>query len=318
MLPRLTNSPSAHFGHLTPMVIGRVYLHFGYPEHPINSPKRPCFFTSPFPSSGHFSSSGSSGWCAMRVPATSRRVVLQSGYPVHARKAPNLPRFSAISFPQFSQYSVLFSASSGISSSISWMKSHSGYREHPRKNPCRLIRSSNSPCPHFSHFFPVGIPALYDTISSPALSRSTMNFSQNSLTDSRHGILPSSISSSSSSSRAVNFTSNTSSKLLISNPHTRSPSIVGVNRPCSFFTYSRSTIVEIIDAYVDGLPIPSSSSSFTSVASVYLGGGSVKCCSGRIDSSFSTCPSVTRGSALPSPSSSFSSSSRSAPTAGIW
>src|ERR1700720_1204732 len=198
------------------------------------------------------------------------------------------------------------------------MKSHSGYREHPRKNPCRLMRSSNSPCPHFSHFLPVGIPALYEIISSPALSRSTTNFSQNSFTDSRQGSLPSSISSSSSSSRAVNFTSNTSSKLLISSTQTRSPTSVGVNRPRSFFTYSRSTIVEIIEAYVEGRPIPSSSSSFTSVASVYRGGGSVKCCSGLMDSSFSTCPSVTRGSALPSPSSSFSSSSRSAPATGIW
>src|SRR5580692_2246460 len=231
MLPRFTNSPSLHFGHLMPMVIGRVYLHFGYPEQPMNSPNRPCFFTSPFPSSGHFSSSGSSGWCAIRVPATRRRVVLQSGYPVQARNAPKRPRFSAISLPQFSQYSTLFSASSGISSDMSWMKSHSGYREHPRKNPCRLMRSSNSPWPHFSHFFPVGIPALYEIISSPALSRSTTNFSQNSFTDSRHGSLPSSISSSSSSSRAVNFTSNTSSKLLISSTHTRSPNIVGVNRP---------------------------------------------------------------------------------------
>src|SRR6516165_9420366 len=110
------------------------------------------------------------------------------------------------------------------------------------------MRSSSSPSPHFSHFFPVGMPALYDTISSPALSRSTMNFSQNSLTDSRQGSLPSSISSNSSSSRAVNLTSKTSSKLLMSSPQTRSPSIVGVNRPWSFFTYSRSTIVEMIEA----------------------------------------------------------------------
>ncbi len=197
----------------------------------MNSPNRPCFFTNPFPHSVHFSSSGSSGFSAIRVPATSRRVVWQSGYPVHAKNAPNRPRFSAISLPQFSQYSVLFSASSGISSAMSWMKSHSGYREHPKKNPCRLMRSSNSPCPHFSHFLPVAIPALYEIISSPAFSRSTMNFSQNSRTDSRHGSLPSSISSNSSSKRAVNFTSNTSSKLLISSTHTRSPSIVGVNLP---------------------------------------------------------------------------------------
>src|SRR6202021_2818280 len=110
------------------------------------------------------------------------------------------------------------------------MKSHSGYRQHPRKNPCRLMRSSSSPSPHFSHFFPVGIPALYESISSSALSRSTTNFSQNSFTASRQSNLPSSISSSSSSRRAVNVTSKTSSKLLISSVLTRSPSIVGENR----------------------------------------------------------------------------------------
>src|SRR5207244_9781108 len=56
------------------------------------------------------------------------------------------------------------------------------------------------------------------------------NFSQNSLTASRHGSLPSSISSSSSSSRAVNVTSKMSSKLLISSVLTRSPSMVGEKR----------------------------------------------------------------------------------------
>ena len=93
------------------------------------------------------------------------------------------------------------------------------------------MRSSSSPWPHFSQVFPVGMPALYEIISSPAFARSTTNFSQNSRTASRHGSLPSSISSSSSSSRAVNVTSNTSSKLFTSKTLTRSPSIVGVNRP---------------------------------------------------------------------------------------
>src|SRR5215469_5456827 len=137
----------------------------------------------------------------------------------------------AISLPQFSQYSVLFSASSEISSERSWMKSHSGYREQPRKNPCLLMRSSNSPWPHFSHFFPVGMPALYESISSSALSKSMTNFPQNSFTESRQASLPSSISSSSSSMRAVNRRSKMSSKLLTSSLHTRSPSMVGENRP---------------------------------------------------------------------------------------
>ncbi len=44
---------------------------------------------------------------------------------------------------------------------------------------------------------------------------------------------------------------------------------------------------------MDGRPTPSASSSFTSVASLKRGGGSVKCCSGSIDLNFSTSPSVT-------------------------
>jgi len=63
--------------------------------------------------------------------------------------------------------------------------------------------------------------------------------------------------------------------------------------------------------------MPSSSSSLTSVASLNRGGGSVKCWSGRILSRRRVCPSATCGSARPSPSSSFSSSSRSAIDAGI-
>src|SRR5215472_14496212 len=225
----------------------------------------------------------------------------------------------AISLPQLSQYSTLLgsppSASTGDRSS---MKSQSGYCEQPRKNPCLLMRSSNSPWPHFSHFLPVGMPALYDSISSSALSKSMTNFPQNSFTESRHASLPSSISSSSSSMRAVNLRSKMSSKLLTSSLHTRSPSMVGENRPWFLVTYSLSTSVEIIAAYVEGRPIPSSSSSLTNVASLYRGGGSVKCCSGRIFSNRSNWPSATSGSARPSPSSSFSSSSRSAVDAGNW
>ena len=48
----------------------------------------------------------------------------------------------------------------------------------------------------------------------------------------------------------------------------------------------------IIDAYVEGLPIPFSSSSFIKLASVNLGGGFVKCCSGEIDSKIRSSPSL--------------------------
>src|SRR3989441_12273692 len=68
-----------------------------------------------------------------------------------------------------------------------------------------------------------------------------------------------------------------SSKLLTSSTLTRSPSIVGEKRPWFLVTYSRSTMVDMIEAYVEGRPMPSSSSSLTSVASLNRGGGSVKC-----------------------------------------
>ena len=51
-------------------------------------------------------------------------------------------------------------------------------------------------------------------------------------------------------------------------------------------------------AYVLGRPIPFSSSSFTSVASVKQGGGCVKCCSGLSSRSLRISPSVKGGSCL--------------------
>src|SRR4029077_13699915 len=133
----------------------------------------PCFSTSWVPHSGQFSFSSTSGCSAFRVPAANRRVVLQSGYPEHARNAPQRPFLITISRPQLSQLGVSASPSPLVSGERSSMKPQSGLREKPRKNPSRLMRSSNSPCPHFSHFLPVGIPALYDSISPLACSRSS-------------------------------------------------------------------------------------------------------------------------------------------------
>ena len=48
--------------------------------------------------------------------------------------------------------------------------------------------------------------------------------------------------------RAVKVTSKISSKLFTSSSLTFSPSMVGEKRPCSLVTYSRSRIVEMIDA----------------------------------------------------------------------
>src|SRR5262249_46149907 len=125
----------------------------------------------------------------------------------------------------------------------------------------------------------------------------------------RQSSLPSSISSSSSSIRAVYFTSKMSSKLSSNRSVTTIPSSVGVNRPPSLVTYSRSSIVERMEAYVDGLPTPLSSNSLTSVASLKRGGGSVKCCSGLMARNLSVSPSTTAGSLCFSSSSSSSFSS---------
>ena len=54
----------------------------------------------------------------------------------------------------------------------------------------------------------------------------------------------------------------------------------------------------MIDAYVDGRPMPLSSSSLTSDASENRGGGCVKCCSGRTLSSFTVSPISSGGSNL--------------------
>ena len=53
-----------------------------------------------------------------------------------------------------------------------------------------------------------------------------------------------------------------------------------MNFPPIFCTYCRSWMVLMIAEYVEGRPMPRSSSSFTSDASLKRGGGSVKCCSG--------------------------------------
>ena len=53
--------------------------------------------------------------------------------------------------------------------------------------------------------------------------------------------------------------------------------------------------MEIVAAYVDGRPMPCSSSALISVASVYRGGGSVKCWVGVTDSTDVASPSESGG-----------------------
>src|ERR1700681_1379913 len=79
-----------------------MYLHSGYLEQEMNSPKRPSRRRRLRPQSGHFSSSGVSGFFCTE---SRRRVVLHSGYPVQAMKVPKRPRLRTMGLPQFSQNS---------------------------------------------------------------------------------------------------------------------------------------------------------------------------------------------------------------------
>src|SRR5688500_17078386 len=54
-----------------------------------------------------------------------------------------------------------------------------------------------------------------------------------------------------------------------------------MKRRLSISTYSRLRSVEMIDAYVDGRPMPDYSIAVTRVAAEYGGGGSVQCCALR-------------------------------------
>ncbi len=76
------------------------------------------------------------------------------------------------------------------------------------------------------------------------------------------------MSSSSSSISAVNVSLIYCGKYSSKKFETTSPVSVGNNVLPSFDTYSRSSSVRIIEAYVEGLPIPRASSSFTNPASV--------------------------------------------------
>src|SRR5439155_20202275 len=77
--------------------------------------------------------------------------------------------------------------------------------------------------------------------------------------------------------------------------HTISSWYVGWKRHSFELAYQRFFKVEMIDAYVDGRPIPRRSSSFTRLASLKRGGGSVKCWFGVICFTVTTSPSTSGG-----------------------
>src|SRR5512134_2098335 len=98
-------------------------------------------------------------------------------------------------------------------------------------------------------------------------------------------------------------------KLSSRRPVTTRPSSVGWNFPSSSRTYPRSLIVLTIDAYVDGRPIPLSSSSLIRELSEKRGGGWVKCWAPTSSPSASRSPSARGGRRFPSPFSSSASPS---------
>src|SRR6266480_4017107 len=127
-------------------------------------------------------------------------------------------------------------------------------------------------------------------------STSFANGSKNSRTTGTHSTSPAAMRSRSSSIRTVKPVSTISGKCSRRKSVTTKPTSSGVSARPSFRTYLRSTSVEIVGAYVDGRPIPNSSSVFTSDASVKRGGGCVKCCDASSPRSLSASPSCTSGS----------------------
>ncbi len=90
---------------------------------------------------------------------------------------------------------------------------------------------------------------------------------------------------------------------------------VGTSAWPFFHTYPRSWIVWMIDAQVEGRPMPSSSSRLTSDASVYRAGGDVVWPSGVIDSIGTTSPSASGGSSASCSASPSAAASRASPRA---
>ena len=93
---------------------------------------------------------------------------------------------------------------------------------------------------------------------------------------------------------AENFSSTMSGNWSIIMSVTMMPSCVGFSDFPSLSTYPLSMTVDMVGAYVDGRPIPFSSSFLIRDASVYLAGGWVNFWEGFI-SSFSSCVSSLSG-----------------------
>src|SRR2546426_6779492 len=147
------------------------------------------------------------------------------------------------------------------------------------KGPNRPLRTTR-PLPHVGHFSLCRLErscTSWISFCTSTASSALANGPQKSPSTCCHARSPSSTLSSSSSICAVNPTSNTSGKERFITCHTVSPRGVGAKRRSLAVAYHRILRVEMMLAYVDGRPIPSRSSSFTRLASLKRGGGSVKC-----------------------------------------
>src|SRR6267143_551585 len=173
---------------------------------------------------------------------------------------------------------------------------HLGYVVHARNSPKRpLFTSSDDPhLGHFSVSSPDRSCTSWMILLMSTASSARLNGPQNSPSTDCQSRSPSSTLSSSFSIFAVNPTSKTSGNDRFSTFQTVSPCGVGWKRRSLAVAYHRVRSVEMMAAYVDGRPIPRRSNSFTRLASLKRGGGSVKCWLGT------TCLSVAR-----SPSASF-------------
>src|SRR5206468_2850823 len=128
--------------------------------------------------------------------------------------------------------------------------------------------------PHFGQMRSVASSVTSDFFTLFVFSStSLLNGSKKSRTTGTHSTSPAAIRSRSSSMRTVKPVSTISGKCSCRKSVTTKPTSSGNKALPSLRTYFRSTSVEIVGAYVDGRPIPNSSSVLTSDASVKRGGG---------------------------------------------
>ena len=151
--------------------------------------------------------------------------------------------------------------------------------------------------PHLGQMRSVGSSVTSDFFTDFVFSSTRLlNGVKNWRTTGAHSTVPDAILSRSSSMRAVKPVSTMSGKCSRRKSVTTKPTSSGTSARASLRTYLRSMSVEIVGAYVDGRPIPCSSSVFTSDASVKRAGGCVKCCDASRPRSLSSSPAATSGS----------------------